>query len=72
MKNNTIITMMKKELARFFGDSRMVMTTILLPGLMIFVLYSFMGTAFKEQLTSDKFEPDCYVLNLPEDWNDSV
>lgn len=72
MKNNTIITMMKKELARFFGDSRMVMTTILLPGLMIFVLYSFMGTAFKEQLKSDKFEPDCYFLNLPEDWTEPL
>lgn len=72
MKNNTIITMMKKELARFFGDSRMVMTTILLPGLMIFVLYSFMGTAFKEQLQSDKFEPDCYFLNLPEDWTEPL
>lgn len=70
--NNTIITMMKKELNRFFGDSRMVMTTIILPGLMIFVLYSFMGTALKEQLTSDKFEPKCYFMNLPEEWNEPL
>lgn len=70
--NNTIITMMKKELNRFFSDSRMVMTTIILPGLMIFVLYSFMGTALKEQLTSDKFEPKCYFMNLPQEWNEPL
>lgn len=37
--NSTILTVMRKELARFFGDYRMVMTTILLPGILIFVLY---------------------------------
>ena len=36
MRNN-IFTIMKKELARFFGDKRMVVS-ILLPGIMIFVL----------------------------------
>ena len=34
MTNNTI-TVMKKELARFFGDRRLVITTLLLPGIMI-------------------------------------
>ncbi len=29
----------------FFGDRRMALTTILLPGLMIYVLYTFMGNA---------------------------
>ncbi|MCR5719839.1 MAG: ABC transporter permease subunit [Lachnospiraceae bacterium] len=42
MKNN-IWTIMKKELARFFGDKRLVFTTILLPGLMIYIIYSLMG-----------------------------
>lgn len=37
MKNN-ILTVMKKELARFFGDSRMLFGTVLLPGLMIFLI----------------------------------
>ena len=39
-----ILTIMKKELARFFGDKRTV-AGVLLPGVMIYVLYSFMGTA---------------------------
>ena len=33
--NSTILTVMRKELARFFGDYRMVMTTILLPGILM-------------------------------------
>ena len=37
MTNNTI-TVMKKELARFFGDRRLVITTLLLPGIMIYVV----------------------------------
>ncbi len=39
-------TIFRKELARFFGDKRMVVTSLLLPGLLIYVLYSFMGSAF--------------------------
>lgn len=57
--NSTILTVMRKELARFFGDYRMVMTTILLPGILIFVLYQFMGDAMLSQFTTDKFAPKC-------------
>ncbi len=39
-----ILAIMKKELARFFGDKRTV-AGVLLPGVLIYVLYSFMGTA---------------------------
>ena len=39
-----VLTILKKELARFFGDKRMVIS-ILLPGILIYVMYSFMGTA---------------------------
>lgn len=39
-------TIFRKELARFFGDKRLVVTSLLLPGLLIYVLYSFMGSAF--------------------------
>ena len=46
MKNN-ILTIIKKEFSRFFGDPRIAITTILLPGLLIYVLYSFMGSGMK-------------------------
>lgn len=54
--NNAVWTIMKKELARFFGDKRMVMTTILLPGLMIFFMYQFMGTALQTQMEGKEQE----------------
>ena len=46
-----VLTIFKKELARFFGDRRMALTTILLPGLMIYVLYTFMGNALSSQFS---------------------
>ena len=42
MKN--ILAIMKKELRRFFGDKRMI-ATLILPGLLIYVIYSLMGGA---------------------------
>ncbi|MDR2492262.1 MAG: ABC transporter permease [Coriobacteriales bacterium] len=57
----------KKELARFFTDPRSVITTILLPGLMIFALYSFMGEAMTGLYrVSDDYEAQVYVVNMPE------
>lgn len=72
MNTNTIITIMKKELARFFGDHRMVFTTIIMPGLLIFVMYQFMGDALMNQFTTDEFEPKCKVVNLPEEWSEEL
>ena len=47
MTNNTI-TVMKKELARFFGDRRLVITTLLLPGIMIYVCLLYTSDAADE------------------------
>lgn len=40
-----ILTIMKKELSRVFKDKRLVFTTILMPGLLIFLMYTFIGEA---------------------------
>lgn len=45
MKN--ILTIMKKELRRFFSDKRLVITA-LLPGILIYALYSVMGDALAD------------------------
>lgn len=64
MKNN-VITIMKKEFARFFGDKRMVFTSVLLPGIIIYAMYSFMGQGMSEQFdTSDKTY-NVSIVNLP-------
>lgn len=39
-----MLTIFKKELARFFGDRR-TLITILMPGLLIYFIYSFMGSS---------------------------
>ena len=65
MKNNTL-TIIKKEFARFFGDKRMVISTILVPGLMIYLLYSLMGTMMSKQLvTAEDYVGTAYVQNMP-------
>lgn len=70
---NTIFVIIKKELARFFGDKRTAFSTILLPGLMIFLLYNFMGSALSEQYTVDEdYKTICYTSNLPESFEASL
>ena len=46
MKN--ILTIMRKEFARFFKDKRLVLGTLILPGVLIFAVYTLMGSAFTE------------------------
>lgn len=72
MKNN-IITIMRKELARFFGDKRLVFTTVLLPGLMIYVIYSLMGSNIMTNLMAEDGEkPVVYIVNKPEELEDAL
>ncbi|MBR0326937.1 MAG: ABC transporter permease [Clostridia bacterium] len=67
MKNNKIWAIMRKEFARFFGDGRLVFTSILLPGLLIYLVYSFMGSAMGDMFgTEEGYVPACYAVNMPE------
>lgn len=67
MKNN-IWTVMRKEFTRFFTDKRMVLTTLIMPGLMIYFLYSFMGNGLSSQYTTSEDEVlNVYTQNLPEE-----
>lgn len=62
---NGIITIMRKELARFFGDKRLVVS-ILLPGVLVYVMYSFMGSAMGSNFGVDKdYTPTVQAVNLP-------
>ena len=65
MKSNTL-TIIKKEFARFFGDRQMLFTAVLLPGLLIYLIYSFMGIGMKKMATegTDEMVTLC-VENLP-------
>ena len=45
---------MKKELRRFFTDTRMLVTVLLLPGLLIYVMYTVMGDAMGNMFTVEE------------------
>jgi sodium transport system permease protein len=65
MKSNTL-TIIKKEFARFFGDRQMLFTAVLLPGLLIYIIYSFMGMGMKKMVTEGANElVTVCVENLP-------
>ncbi len=60
-----ILTIMKKELARFFGDRRLLVS-ILMPGVLIYVLYSFMGSAMGNVFVVDEeYVPTIQAVELP-------
>ncbi len=64
---NSILTVMKKEFTRFFTDRRMILTTLVMPGLMIYIVYSFMGTGLQSQFeTAEDYTAKISVENLPE------
>lgn len=66
-KKSNVFTIMRKEFARFFGDKRLVITTIILPGLLIYVLYSFMGTGMSSMFKPSEGKPArIYAVNMPE------
>ena len=50
MKSNTL-TIIKKEFARFFGDRQLIFTAIIMPGLLIYLIYSFMGSGISSMVT---------------------
>ena len=65
-KGGNIWAVGRKEFARFFRDPKMVFGTLLLPGLLIYVLYSIMGDGIMEQFTAEDTEPAAvYVENEP-------
>lgn len=53
MKSN-LSTIIRKELSRFFMDRKLLVTTAILPGLMIYIIYTLMGGMFSKLLTTDE------------------
>lgn len=59
-----IITILKKELRRFFTDRRMVIS-IFLPGILIYFIYSLMGGIMTDSMNKEITEYTIYVENEP-------
>jgi sodium transport system permease protein len=61
-----LMSIMSKEFKRFFTDKRMVITTLLLPGLIIYLLYTVMGSALGNMLrVSDDYRYQVAAVNMP-------
>jgi sodium transport system permease protein len=60
----TIITVLKKELRRFFTDSRML-TSIFLPGILIYFIYSLLGGVMTDITQQEITDYTIYVENEP-------
>jgi sodium transport system permease protein len=66
MKNNTW-TIIKKEFARFFGDRQLLFTSVIMPGLLIYIIYTLMGSGMSKMASEGK--DDLVIVrveNLPE------
>lgn len=59
-----IFTVLKKELRRFFTDKRML-SSIFLPGILIFVIYSLLGSVMTDFASQEITEFTVYVVNEP-------
>ncbi len=62
---SAVFAVFKKELKRFFSDRRMVITTLLLPGLLIFVMYNFMGNAVTNMIDGGEEKYVINAVNIP-------
>lgn len=68
MKN--ILTIVKKELSRVLKDRRLLLTVILLPGIMIYLMYSIMGNAIQSQVDNEsKQSSKVVVVNSPDSFS---
>lgn len=65
-RRGNVLTIIRKEFQRFFGDRRMLLTTVLLPGVMIYAIYSLMGSFMSDRFSTDGApEATVYVEHLP-------
>ena len=65
---NNILTIIKKELRRFFTDKRMLISFIM-PGLIIFVLYSIMGNFIGDAFTANEdYTYNVIVEEIPNEY----
>ena len=66
---NNIFAILKKELRRFFTDKRMLLS-LFLPGLLIFIIYTAMGSVFSNFFNpSDDYNYIVYIDNPVEEFN---
>ncbi len=66
-RSRAIFTIFKKEMARFCKDRR-TLVSLILPGILIYVIYSLMGNFMTDMFMPDEnYKPIISVVNCPEE-----
>jgi len=66
MKNN-VITIMKKEITRIWTDRKLFVSAVILPGVLLFVMYTIMGNFMSDLFTVDEEHIyQVHVVNEPD------
>ena len=63
MKQNKTIRITKKEWYRFFGDRRLVITALLLPGLLLYFIYAFLAPPMLDLFIGSGKKNNIYSIN---------
>ena len=64
---NNVLNIMKKEIMRFVQDRKIAFQVFILPGLMIYVIYSFIGYAMKSMVEKEKKEVyNVEIVRMPQ------
>lgn len=65
--NKTIWQIIKKECLRFVKDYRMILMVMVLPALLMYGMYTLMGSGFSQMYEVDEdYRYQCYVQNAPQ------
>ncbi|MGI6714191.1 MAG: ABC transporter permease [Bacilli bacterium] len=57
----------KKELTRFFKDTRLFFSTVILPGLLLFIIYNVIGEGMEAMFKpKDDYVAEVYAVNYPD------
>lgn len=68
----TVLALFKKECMRMFMDKRMILTLIL-PGILIYVIYSLMGVVMSSiNNSSEDYTPTAVVINIPNEFSETL
>lgn len=70
MRGGHILLIMKKELVRFISDKRLFFIAVFMPGIMVFLIYSILGSSMDRLNGSENNQnPVIYVENVPTEIN---
>ena len=59
-------TVFKKEIARFFGDKRLLFTSVIMPGLLIYLIYSVMGNSLNSMMSDQTSSFKAAAVDIPQ------